>query len=103
MTQKIGLVLILFYAIAHIVSASDATKPKQVVWGTIEKIDLTSKKLTLKPEKKGDLLDFTFQDSVYVWTKGKTYKLEDLKPGDQVSVYYDSASNLVTKVFVKSP
>jgi Cu/Ag efflux protein CusF len=90
---------LLAIALAH--AGEKEAKPRQMIQGTIEKIDPSVNKLTVKTEKKAELMEFNLNQSVYVWTKGKTLTTESLAAGDQVSVYYDVATNTVQKIFVK--
>lgn len=100
MRHKIGYLLILFLLATAIATWSAEPKQKQVVRGTIEKIDPSAKKLTIKKEKKADLMEFVFAEDIYVWTQGKRLTLSDLKVGEVVSVYYDTATNQANKIFV---
>lgn len=102
MRNKIGYLLILFLLATAVAPLSSESKQKQVVRGTIEKIDPSAKKLMIKKEKKADLMEFVFTEDIYVWTQGKTLTLGDLKVGEVVSVYYDTATNQAQKIFVKT-
>jgi hypothetical protein len=46
-------------------------------------------------------MEFSFSEDIYVWTKGKALHLEDLKVGDQVTVYYDTGTSHAEKIFVR--
>jgi Cu/Ag efflux protein CusF len=95
------LLMSLFLAVTFVEAAEKEAKPRQMIQGTIEKIDPSVNKLTVKTEKKAELMEFNLNQSVYVWTKGKTLTTESLAAGDQVSVYYEVATNTVQKIFVK--
>jgi Cu/Ag efflux protein CusF len=95
------LLILFFFAIAITHAGEKETKSKQLIKGTIEKIDPSAKKLTVKREKKADLMEFSFSEDIYVWTKGKALHLEDLKVGDEVTVYYDTGTSHAEKIFVR--
>ena len=95
------LLVFFFLATAFVEAAEKEAKPRQMINGTIEKIDPSVNKLTVKTEKKAELMEFNLNQSVYVWTKGKALTIDNLAAGDQVSVYYEVATNTVQKIFVK--
>jgi hypothetical protein len=99
--KKSWFLFILFLFILAVAQADEKGK-KQMFTGTIENIDPSAKKLTVKKEKKADLMEFTWSADLYVWTKGKALQLEDLIVGDEVTVYYDPATSQAEKLFVRT-
>lgn len=101
---KLGQVLIIFFLAGVLAFAGEnnSSETKKMMKGVIEKIDLDTKKLTLKENNKNEPTEFSFKDDLFVWTKGGPLKLQELKAGNQVSVYCDSATHVAAKIFVKS-
>jgi Cu/Ag efflux protein CusF len=82
-------------------STPQASDPAQsnMVSGSIQKIDMTLHKITIKPEGQTETKEITFDDSTTVWAKEKAAKIDSLKTGDNVSVELN-ASNVATKISV---
>jgi hypothetical protein len=70
------------------------------VMGTVDNVDLTAKSITVKIDKTGESKTFTFNDKTKWDAKEKTFKADNLKAGDQVTITADS-TNLATKIKVK--
>jgi len=95
------LLALVLLGITLVAAAEKEAKPRDMITGTIEKIDPAGNKLTVKTGKKADLMEFNTDQKMYVWTKGKALSANDLTVGDEVSVYYDVSTNVVQKIFLK--
>jgi len=70
------------------------------VVGTIDSVDPVAKSFTVKIAKTGETKTFTFDDKTKFDAKEKSFKGDNLKAGDQVTVTADHM-NLATKIKVK--
>lgn len=70
------------------------------VMGTVDTVDLMGKSFTVKIDKTGETKTFTFNDKTKWDAKEKSFKADNLKAGDQVTITADS-TNLATKIKVK--
>jgi Cu/Ag efflux protein CusF len=102
--KNIPTLLLVFLFAAGVTFATDhkAAKPEQLIKGTLEKVDVDGKNITVKPEKATETKEISLSDNAVFWTKGKGLKATDLKPGEKITVYLDSATNMATKVYVES-
>lgn len=82
-------------------SASEKQMSDTPIMGTVEKVDLTGKSITVKIDKTGETRVFTFDDKTKWDAKEKMFKADNLKVGDQVTITSDSA-NLASKIKVKA-
>jgi Cu/Ag efflux protein CusF len=100
--KKISLLFLVFLFAAGMTFATEhkTSKSEQIIKGTLEKIDLQGKTITLKQEKQTQSRDINYSDNATFWTKGKAMKADQLQPGEKVTVYLDSTSNLAMKIYV---
>jgi preprotein translocase subunit YajC len=82
-------------------SASEKQMSNAPIMGTVDKVDLTGKSITVKIDKTGETRTFTFDDKTKWDAKEKTFKADSLKVGDQVTITSDS-TNLASKIKVKA-
>lgn len=107
MLKKLSLVMLMLLFGAGLVlaqekSAADTSiDPAQTeqIKGTIEKVDLTLHKITIKPAEKVEVKEFSFDDKTTFWNKNKELKADSLKVGDNVTVEIN-LMNVATKVSV---
>ena len=100
--KKISLFLLVFFiAVGMSYATEHKIKSEQMIKGTLEKIDVEGKSITVMPEKKAEAKEFTLSENANVWTKGKAVTAADLKPGEKITVYVDTATNMATKVYVE--
>ena len=72
-----------------------------VVSGTVESVVADKKKIILKPSGDKPKQVFSVPDGVTITLDGKTAKLDELKEGQQLTVF-TSSSGAVTKLIVRA-
>src|SRR5262245_33530219 len=102
--KKIPLLMLILLFVSGMTFASSHktnSKPEQLIRGTLEKVDPDAKNITVKPEKATEDKEIALSDNATFWTKGKGLKVANLKPGYKITVYFDTSSNMATKVYVE--
>ena len=80
--------------------SAESGKPG-IVSGTIESVSADKKKVTLKPSGNKSKQIFSVPENATITLDGKTAKLDELKVGQQISVF-TSSSDAVTKLVVRA-
>ena len=78
------------------VSQPSAASQKVEISGTIDKIDLDGKSITIKDEAGNTTKVYTFTDATVFTKDDAPFTVDTLKVGDRVMVETDAANSIVT-------
>lgn len=110
MYKKLSILFVMLLVATTYVIAQDSTATKtddpaaqsQKIQGTVQAVDTTEKKITLKQEGKTAEDVFSYDDKTTFWdVKDKAILIGDIKPGSKVIVELDAMNNAI-KVKVAS-
>jgi Cu/Ag efflux protein CusF len=97
------LLLVTAYAFAQDSSATKSDDPaapaaqSQKIMGTVQSVDTSAKKITLKQDGKTAEDVYSYDDKTTFWdNKDKAILVSDIKPGTKVVVQLDSMNNAVS-------
>ena len=106
MIRTISLIAFLVcFAISFVYAADQksgaAAAQSSKITGSIEKVDLTAKTITIRPDGSKQVQEIAFSDSTEFHKDNGTVKASDLKKGDRVTIDVDS-TNMITRLDLQS-
>lgn len=104
MYKKLSILFVMLLVATTFAIAQDSTATKtddpaaqsQTIKGTVQAVDITGKKITIKQDSKTADDVYTYDEKTTFWSgKDKAILIGDIKPGTKVEVTFDSMNNAI--------